>query len=468
MTDKQVRVRFAPSPTGYLHVGGVRTALFNWLFARNKGGKFILRIEDTDRVRSTKEALDDILSSLQWIGIDWDEGPFFQSERLAIYQEYANKLIEKGFAYKSTLVKTEAEDNESDDDEAKASPAPRYDRGAVIKPERPVMQGEAIVFKSSGERVSIDDVVHGRIEFDTSLIKDFVIVKSDGMPTYNFACVIDDALMQITHAVRGDDHISNTPKQVMVYRALGFPEPLFAHVPMILGPDGARLSKRHGATSVNEYKKQGYLAPALLNFLTLLGWAPGEDKELLPMDEIVKRFSLERITGKSAVFNVEKLTWMNSVYISMLADDEMVMLCKPFLENAGVTCDEEKLKLIVPLFKKRIKLLTEIVPATEYFFKEKIEYDKEAAQKFLSTPKSRDMLKKVKEKIAGLKELSVPEIESALRGLLTELGVTSKELMQTIRVAITGRTVSAGIFETILGMGKELTLKHLDQAIEYK
>lgn len=446
MSNQIVRVRFAPSPTGYLHVGGVRTALFNWLFARNKGGKFILRIEDTDKVRSTKEALDDILDSLKWLGLDWDEGPFFQSERLDSYKQYAQKLIDNGKAYRSTLTKSDTSVSESEEEEAGVSVS--------------VPQGEAIVFKSTGEKITIDDIVHGRIEFDTSLISDFVIIKSDGMPTYNFACVVDDALMQITHVIRGDDHISNTPKQIMIYRALGFNEPFFAHVPMILGSDGTRLSKRHGATSVNEYRKQGYLAHALLNFLALLGWAPGEDKELMPLDEIIRRFSLERITGKSAVFNIEKLTWMNGVYISELSDDQMVNLCKPFLP------DSINLQRIVPLFKKRIKLLSEIVNVTEYFFKEKIDYDKDAVEKFLSNPQSRDLLKKVKERLEGLERFEIPEIESNLRSLLNETGLTSRELMQTIRVAITGRTISAGIFETIAGMGKELVLKHIERAIE--
>lgn len=450
MTDQPIRVRFAPSPTGYLHVGGVRTALFNWLFSKNRGGKFILRIEDTDKARSTKEALDDILDSLKWLGLNWDEGPFFQSERLDIYRQYAQKLIDKGFAYKSTLTKADTSVSESEEEEITIS-AP---------------QGEAVVFKSTGEKISIDDIVHGGIEFDTGLISDFVILKSDGMPTYNYACVLDDALMKISHVIRGDDHISNTPKQIMIYRALGFKEPRFAHVPMILGPDGTRLSKRHGATSVNEYRKQGYLANSLLNFLALLGWAPGEDKEILPINEIIQRFTLERITGKSAVFNIEKLAWMNGVYIAELTDNEMVSLCKPFLETAGFHCDTDRLQKIVPLFKKRIKLLSEIVNAVEYFFKEKIEYDKDAVSKFLSSPKSRDLLKKVKETLEGLKKFEVQEIESSLRGLLNELGVTSRELMQTIRVAITGRTISAGIFETMVGMGKELVLKHLDQAIK--
>lgn len=408
-----VRVRFAPSPTGYLHVGGARTALFNWLFARNKGGKFILRIEDTDRVRSTKESLDDILDSLKWLGLDWDEGPYFQSERLAIYKEYAEKIGE-------------------------------YKDGAFI-------------FKSTHEKIFIDDIVHGRIEFDTGLIDDFVILKSDGMPTYNFACVVDDALMQITHVIRGDDHISNTPKQIMIYRSLGFKEPLFAHVPMILGPDGTRLSKRHGATSVSEYRRQGYLAPALLNFLALLGWSPGEDKEILPVEEIIKRFSLERITGKSAVFNIEKLTWMNSVYISKLEDHELVSLCKPYLP------DSKNLDKIVPLFKKRIKVLSDITTATDYFFKDRIEYERDAVEKFL---RSKDLLVRIKKVVEGIDPFETPVIESALRGLVAELGIEPRQLMQTIRVAITGRTVSAGIFETMAGMGKEMVLKHMDQAIE--
>lgn len=445
MTDKQVRVRFAPSPTGYLHVGGVRTALFNWLFARNKGGKFILRIEDTDRARSTKEALDDILESLKWLGLNWDSGPFFQSERLDIYRKYAEELIKKGYAYKSSNIKVDTSVSESEDEEVKSN----------------IPQGDAVVFKSRGEKVVINDIVHRKIEFDSSLLNDFVILKSDGMPTYNFACVIDDALMQITHVIRGDDHISNTPKQIMVYRALGFTEPLFAHVPMILGPDGTRLSKRHGATSVNEYRRQGYLPKTLLNFLALLGWAPGEDKEILPLDEIIKRFSLERITGKSAVFNLEKLGWMNGVYISELPSDEMVALCKQFLPNAG------NLHKIVPLFKKRIKLLSEIRDATEYFFKEEINYDKEAVGKFLTAKTSKDLLIKVREKLEGLGQFEIPEIESVLRGLVNELGTSSRELMQTLRAAITGRTISAGIFETMEGMGKELVLKHIDQAIGF-
>ena len=446
MNQESVRVRFAPSPTGYLHVGGVRTALFNWFFARSKKGKFILRIEDTDKLRSTPEALDDILGSLKWLGLSWDEGPYFQSKRIEIYQQYADKLLQQGKAYQSTQNRN--------------GELEKGNTAGVAGP-----SGLATVFKSTGEQVVINDIVHGKIEFDTGLIKDFVIIKSDGMPTYNFACVIDDALMKITHVVRGDDHISNTPKQIMVYRALGFAEPVFAHVPMILGPDGSRLSKRHGATSVEEYRRQGYLAPALLNFLSLLGWAPGQDKELLPQEEIIKKFSLERITGKSAVFNIEKLNWMNGVYISQLDDEEMISLCRPFFLAAGITAPLEELKKIVPLFKKRIKLLTEIVTATDYFFKDKTAYEGKAVDKFLTVPGAKDILVRVKEKLAGLNDFTREKIEKVLRDMVDELGIKPRVLMQTLRVAITGRTVSAGIFETIVGMGKERVLKHIDQAI---
>jgi len=431
MNSSSVRVRFAPSPTGHLHIGGVRTALFNWLFARNRGGKFILRIEDTDKERSTQESLDDILNSLKWMGIDWDEGPLFQSKRLAVYTDYIDKLLKKGIAYKG-----------------------RKQEG----------KGDAVVFKSTNEKIVIYDIVHNKIEFDSGLIDDFIIMKSDGMPTYNFACVVDDALMNITHVIRGDDHISNTPRQVMLYRALGFGEPKFAHVPMILGPDGSRLSKRHGATSTGEYRRQGVLAPALLNFLALLGWSPGKNKELLDLNELIKSFSLKRITGKSAVFNVEKLIWMNSVYISRLSDKEMVSLCRPFLEKAGFLDAEDKinrLPKIIPLFKKRIKLISDIVDSAGYFFKEKIEYTPEARAKL----NNKELLKNIKNKAMDINPFNLQNIEVSLRQIVDELSISPRDLMQTIRAAVTGRTVTAGIFETMSGMGKELFLSHLEQAI---
>ncbi len=450
-----VRVRFAPSPTGYLHVGGVRTALFNWLFARNKKGTFILRIEDTDKKRSTKESLTDILDTLKWLGLSWDEGPSFQSEQLEKYVEYADKLIAEGKAYKSDRPR-KIVDGAGEEEAASGAE---------------VTSGEVTIFKSTHEKVVLEDLVHGTIEFDTQLIDDFIILKSDGMPTYNFACVVDDALMKITHVIRGDDHISNTPKQIMLYQALGFSLPQFAHVPMILGPDGARLSKRHGATAhgrASEYRRQGYLAGALRNFLVLLGWSPGEDKELLPLAETIRRFSLKRITGKSAVFNSEKLTWMNGMYISMLSDEEMVNYCRPFMEEAGLLkgpAADQRLPLIVPLFKKRIKVLTEIVGATEYFFQEKIDFDAAAREKFLKADGAVAILEKTKAGLEGLADFEKAALEKVLQSILTELGLKTKILMQTLRVAISGRTATPGIFETIIGMGKELTLKHIEQAL---
>lgn len=450
----EVRVRFAPSPTGHLHVGGVRTALFNWLYAKNKKGKFVLRIEDTDRKRSTQEALDAIMQSMKWLDIDWDTGPIFQSERLGVYTEYAEKLIELGLAFKSTRAKKIIDGVEGNDDAGADAELP---------------QGEVIVFKSIHQKIIIDDLVHGAIEFDTSLIDDFIIVKSDGMPTYNFACVVDDAVMKISHVIRGDDHISNTPKQIMVYQALGFPVPKFAHVPMILGPDGTRLSKRHGATSVEEFRRQGFLPEALLNFLALLGWSPGEDKEILSLNEIIDCFSLRRITGKSAVFNIDKLTWMNSVYISKLKDEELIALCRPVLEQAGLLQQEEniaKLGMIIPLFKERIKLINEIVTATEYFFKDKIDYQENAVNKYLKLESAKVILVRTKEILCASDDIDKTEVEEKLRALIAELGLKTKVIMQTIRVAITGGTASAGIFETIIAMGKSRTLKHIDLALE--
>jgi len=441
---EEVRVRFAPSPTGYLHVGGARTALFNWLFARNKGGKFILRIEDTDRQRSSKKYLNDILYHMEWLGLKWDEGPILQTERIPVYQEYAQKLLEIGVAYKT-------------------------DRPPVLKEGEEVSKviGEVVVFKVPKEKVKIDDIVHGDIEFDTEIINDFIIIKSDGTPTYNFACVIDDALMSITHIIRGDDHISNTPKQILLYKALGFPIPRFAHVPMILGPDGSRLSKRHGATSVGEYRRQGFLPEVLVNFLALLGWSPGGDIEIMKIDDLIASFDLSRVTGKSAVFNIEKLTWMNSVYLSEIEDSRMIELCRPYLEMAGYidSNSEERLEKIIPLFKKRIKVVSEIVDATDYFFRDEIEYQPEGVEKFLKKEGASEILLKVKEALEGVEEYNLENIERVLRSVAEQLQVSNRVLMQTIRVAVTGRTVSPGIFETLAGLGKDLTLKHIDKAI---
>ncbi|MFQ5965912.1 MAG: glutamate--tRNA ligase, partial [Candidatus Scalinduaceae bacterium] len=297
----KVKVRFPPSPTGFLHIGGARTALYNWLFARHHGGKFILRIEDTDQLRSSKEATQTILDSLTWLGLDWDEGPYYQSNRLNIYQEYVDKMLKEGNAFH------------------------------VDDPEK----GRAVCFKIKNGITDFDDLIHGNISFDTSLIEDFVIQKADGFPSYNFACVVDDGVMEITHVIRGDDHISNTPRQIALCKALDFDIPKFAHIPMILGEDGTRLSKRHGATSVTEYRERGYLPEAIINFIALLGWSPGDDQEFLTKQEMIEKFSLKRVNKTSARFDNTKLDWMNGKYIMGMPTKSLIKKLYSYIEKAG-------------------------------------------------------------------------------------------------------------------------------------
>ena len=332
-----LKVRFAPSPTGYLHVGGARTALFNYLFARHHNGKMVLRVEDTDRERSSEEFLDDILNSLSWLGIEWDEGPVFQSQRQKIYTEFAEKLLKAGRAYEE---KTE--------------------------------KGVGIRFKSDVDRVKFQDLIRGEIEFAQDF-SDIVIMKSDGTPTYNFACVIDDALLGITHIVRGEDHISNTPKQILLYQALGFDIPEFAHLPLILGQDRSRLSKRHGAVSVSEYRRQGFLPQALFNFLALLGWSPGDNREILSKKELIKLFSLDRVNKSNAVFDIEKLKWMNKKYLKQVRDEEFKhqvvnYIMNPELKQKFLQLSEDTKEKIFKLLRPRISVYSEFEDFLTYIF----------------------------------------------------------------------------------------------------
>ncbi|MBS1257772.1 MAG: Glutamate--tRNA ligase 2 [Candidatus Scalindua arabica] len=433
MTSK-VKVRFPPSPTGFLHIGGARTALYNWLFARHNNGEFILRIEDTDRQRSTEEATQAILDSLTWLGLDWDEGPYHQSKRLEIYSEHVEKLLKAGKAFH------------------------------VDDPEK----GRAVRFKLTGELTDFDDLVHGNINSDTSLIEDFVIQKADGFPTYNFACVVDDGVMGITHVIRGDDHLSNTPRQVAIYKALGFELPKFAHIPMILGEDGSRMSKRHGATSVTEYRENGYLPDALVNFIALLGWSPGHDQELLTRQEMTEKFTLKRVNKTSARFDYTKLDWMNSKYIQDLPVEDLVSKLRPYIKDANLdngTFTDEWLYKLVELYKERFRTLPEFATLASPFFTDKIEYEDAAVQKHLkkSNPSlMRDAYKKLKE----VKDFSsTTELEDCLRSITTEHSVGFGKLAQPIRVAITGKSASAGIFETLELLGKEKTLKRLEYTI---
>ena len=436
MLSSNVKVRFAPSPTGYLHIGGARTALFNWLFARHNKGIFLLRIEDTDQQRSTEDATQAILDSMKWLGLDWDEGPYFQSQRLSIYKQHAEKLVALGKAFYDT------------DEEGR----------------------KAIRFKMQDGTTEIDDLIHGTITFDTALIEDFVILKADGFPTYNFACVVDDAEMGITHIIRGDDHISNTPKQIALYNAFGFKMPEFAHIPMILGEDGSRLSKRHGATSVTEYRDKGYLPHALVNFLALLGWSPGNDQEIISIQEMIEKFTLKRVNKTSAQFNNTKLDWMNGQYIKNTPIEHLTTEVKVFFEKAGIDLTKtspEWLSNLVTLYHERFKTFQDLLNQTSFFFTDTIEYDQASVDKFLKKEGICELLKEVHSAISLIDNFDKKHLEDSLRALTTRVGVGFSKLAQPMRVAITGKSVSAGIFETMELLGKERTLNRLDYSTKH-
>jgi glutamyl-tRNA synthetase len=464
------RVRFAPSPTGYLHVGGARTALFNWLFARRHGGVFVLRIEDTDVERSSDEMVDGILDGLRWLGLEWDEGPkiggpygpYFQSERLDRYRALAERLVAEEYAYYCYCTPEELK--------AKRDAAGgewRYDRaccalaaGEIAERER-AKTPRAIRFKVPEGAAGFDDLVHGPIAFDGANIEDFVILRSDGHPTYHLSVVADDVDMGMTHVVRGDDHISNTPKQILLYRALGAPVPRFAHVPLILGPDKKRLSKRHGATSVIEYAKQGYLPEAMVNFLALLGWSPGGNQELFARDELVAAFTLEGISGGNAVFNTEKLDWFNQQHIARLAPDELGRRIKPWLEAAGVWSDaflgnrHAWFFAVLELLKPRAKRLGDIAAQGRVFFSDDVEFDEAAVDKHLRAAGMAEHLAAIEAAFAALAGFDPASTEAALRAVADARGVKAATLIHAVRVAVTGHTVSPGLFDVLALLGRE-------------
>lgn len=429
-----VKVRFAPSPTGYLHIGSARTALFNWLYARHMKGAFVLRVEDTDKERSKDEYLQEIMDSLRWLGLDWDEGPYFQTKRIDIYRDYAGRLLKEGKAY-----------------------------------EEPGALGgqKAVILKMPKSVRTMEDLIHGPVSFDMSLQKDLVLMKSDGYPTYNFACVIDDYDMKITHVVRGDDHISNTPKQLAVYEAIGIEYPKFAHIPLILGTDRSRMSKRHGATSIADYKKMGFLQEALVNYISLLGWAPSDDKEVLPVERIIEEFTLERVGKTGAVFDINKLTWMNGEYIRTKDTSEMIALVKPFFQEKGIeTADEKKFFEAVRLFQPRAKTLSELADSLPLFFTSEIEYDEASVKAVLAKEGVSEKISLLIEKFVALEIFDLQSIEKCVRSLAEELNVKAADLIHPIRVAVSGRKVGAGLFETVLLLGREETIARLKRALD--
>jgi glutamyl-tRNA synthetase len=435
------RVRFAPSPTGYLHVGGARTALFNWLYARRHGGVFILRIEDTDIERSSWEMVSGILDGLRWLGLDWDEGPevggphepYFQSQRADKYRAAAEDLHGRGLAFQ--------------------------DSGAIR-------------FKVPPGKTIFSDLVHGPIEFDNQHIESFVILRSDGHPTYHLSVVVDDIDMGITHVVRGDDHISNTPKQVLLYQAFEQPVPAFAHVPLIMGPDKKRLSKRHGATSVMEYERQGYIREGMVNFLALLGWSPGSDEELFTTRELVDRFTLEGISGGNAVFNTEKLDWYNHQHLLRLSDDELIARLQPLLSSAALWRDEltrgerDWFVRVLALLKPRAKKLLEYIDGARPFLEEPSSYDPEAVKKQLMAPGLHGHVAALRDTF-GSATFDEQTLEHTLRQVAEQRGIKAGALIHATRIAMTGRMVSPGLFEMLVLLRRERVLSRLDRLLDY-
>lgn len=467
-TMSQVRVRFAPSPTGLLHIGGVRTALFNWLFARQQKGIFVLRIEDTDQGRSTDESIQAIIEGMKWVGLDWDEGPYRQTERMELYRSHAMKLLEKGDAYWCVC---KAEELEARRKEAEAKGlSPKYDGRCRDRDFANPTGDAALRFKAPQEgETLVDDLIKGKIVFDNNVQDDLIILRSNGYPTYNFSVVVDDALMNITHVVRGDDHLTNTPRQVPIFQALGFPVPQFGHLPMILGSDKARLSKRHGATSIMAYKEMGYLSDAMVNYLVRLGWSHG-DQEIFTRQELIEKFSWKNVQTSAAVFNPEKLLWLNAEYIKISPPAQVVHALVPLLEAAGLKDEVQAVSVgwlaqLVVLVKERAKTLVEMVEWVRPYFGQAVTCDEEVAKKFL-TPAIAPVLGKLLTRFETFPTFSKQQWEEVFKQLVEEEGIKMGQLAQPVRVALTGRTASPGLFEVMEVLGRERTLLRLRQGIE--
>ncbi len=461
----EVRTRFAPSPTGYLHLGGARTALFSYLFARHHKGKFVLRIEDTDRERSTNEAIEAILDALRWLKLDWDEGPYFQSERLDLYREHAERLLASGNAYRCYCSPHELEAKR--ELALREGRKPVYDRSCRARPKGVTGAPFAIRFKMPTDGVTVvHDLVKGPAAFEHEELDDLIIVRSDGSPTYNLCAVVDDATMRISHVIRGDDHLTNTPKQIQIYRALGYPVPEFAHVPQILGPDRTRLSKRHGATSVLAYREMGYLPDALVNFLARLGWSHG-DQEIFSRDELIEKFSLENVGKSAGIYNAEKLEWLNFQYIKATPTHELAQLIKPHLNAQGLPIpgDDEWLAAVVATLQERAKTLVDMVEQGRFFFVSEVEPPAALLRKFFS-PSVLPALQALRERFAKLEGWTVECVRAAFAEVQTTFGLSLGQLAQPVRVAVTGGTVSPGIFEVVSLLGKERTLRRLDGALQ--
>ena len=462
-TDKLV-TRFPPSPTGFLHIGGVRTALFNWLFARKHGGKFILRIEDTDAERSTEEATRAIIESLQWLGMEWDDGPYFQSQRYPIYREYVDRLLKSGKAYNCRCTQEELVARR---EEAKTKGLkPKYD-GKCRNLGLEKGPGTVVRLKSPefGKTV-FEDLVKGPVAFDNEELDDLILLRSDGSPTYHLAVVVDDIAMGVTHVIRGDDHVNNTPRQILIYQAFGEPLPQYAHVPMILGPDRTKLSKRHGDVSVLEYREKGFLPHAILNTLVRIGWAYG-DQEKFTKEELIEKFSLEGVGKAAGIFSMERLLDMNGQYIRETPTPELTELLLPFLEKLGLRgLDRRRVEQAVETLKPRSKTLVEMAESARFYFEKEIAYEPKGDSKFLK-PEVVAPLQDIRTRMAGSAGFTQKELETIFSEYVEEKKIKLGSVAQPLRVALTGKTASPGLFEIMEILGKETVLERIDKAIEH-
>jgi len=473
---KPVRVRFAPSPTGYPHVGNIRTALFNWLFARHYGGSFIVRIEDTDVTRKVKGAIEAILDGLRWLGLDWDEEPYFQSQRLEIYHEAAERLISQGDAYYCYCSPQRLEEMRAE--QVRRKQPPGYDRHCrYLSPEeRAQKEVEGITpvvrFKTPLEgQTGFNDLIWGGVVFENNTIDDFVLLKSDGYPTYHLANVVDDHLMEITHVLRAEEWLSSIPRHLLLYDSLDFEPPQFAHLPMILGSDRSKLSKRHGAVSITEYREQGYLPETMVNFLALLGWSLDDKTELMSCDELVQNFSLERVSRTAAIFNGDKLNWMNGVYIRSLSLEDFTQRALPFLDKGLPPQVKRPLSIehigqIMSLIQERAKTLAEVADLAQFFFVEELDYDASLLiGKNMNQESATKALEVGQQKLKQLEEFDAEALETVLRPLAAELGLKTGQLFGTLRVAVTGRPAAPPLFQTMAVLGKERCLRRIKAAL---
>ena len=469
-TTGPVRVRFAPSPTGFLHVGGARTAIYNDLLRQKLGGAFILRIEDTDKERSDEAMTRQIQSALAWIGTVWDEGPFLQSERLPRHHERAEELLAAGKAYRCFCTPEEL--NAQRAEAEKKGAAFRYPRTCLRLSQEEIetrlSEGRpfAVRFRMPDDHIRFQDMVRGDMDFPPDALDDFILLRSDGNPTYHMSVVVDDIDMRITHVIRGEDHLSNTPKHIPLFQALGGEVPTFGHLPLILGPDKKRLSKRYGATSVEEFRNEGILPQALYNFLALLGWSPGDDREIMTRDEMIQLFSVDRLNASPAVFDREKLLWMNSQYMARHSTSELMPHLRPFLEQAGLA-DSERLTVALELHRTRSRTLKELVDQVLPYFREELEYDAAACAKFLKDPALPELLETLRDRYDALPEFNKEALEAGLRGLSEERGVKAGVLIHPVRMALSGAAGGPPLFDLVEVMGREASKRHMDRFLTY-